>query len=67
MPPSSINENAGARVNEVDPFRRAGVHPKIVSTLAGHSTVSFTLSTYTAAWDEGIDDAAAQLGDALQL
>jgi hypothetical protein len=29
--------------------------------------VSFTLSNYTAAWDEGIDDAASALGGALNL
>jgi integrase len=46
---------------------RAGKHPKIVSALAGHSTVGFTLSNYTHAWDEGIDDAAAAIGDALDL
>ena len=46
---------------------RAGKHPKIASALAGHATVGFTLSTYTHAWDEGIDDAAAAIGDALQL
>jgi integrase len=44
----------------------AGVHPKIVSERLGHSTVAFTLDTYTHAV-QGMDrDAAARIGDNLQ-
>lgn len=44
----------------------AGVHPKIVSERLGHSTVAFTLDTYTHAV-QGMDrDAASRIGDNLQ-
>jgi integrase len=46
---------------------RRHVHPKIVSALAGHSSTAFTLTTYTAAWEEGVDEAAAALAQALDL
>lgn len=46
---------------------RRGVHPLIVSALAGHSDPAFTMRVYQHAWDEGADEAAAALADALRL
>jgi integrase len=41
---------------------RNGVHPKIVSAIAGHSDPAFTMRVYTKAWDEGVDEARKALG-----
>jgi integrase len=46
---------------------RRNVHPKIVSTLAGHSDPAFTMRVYQHAWSEGADEAAAALSEALDL
>jgi integrase len=46
---------------------RAGVHAHTVSTVMGHSSAAFTLDAYTDAWDEAAAQAAAALGDALNL
>ncbi|MDQ3784564.1 MAG: tyrosine-type recombinase/integrase [Actinomycetota bacterium] len=46
---------------------RAGVHPKAVSSALGHSSVAFTLTTYTQDWNDGRKQAATAIGDALGL
>ncbi len=43
-----------------------GVHPKIVSERLGHSTVGFTLDTYTHAVQGMDEDAAALIGAAIE-
>lgn len=43
----------------------AGVHPKLMSERLGHSTVSFTLDTYTASVPELDHDVAERIADLL--
>jgi integrase len=44
-----------------------GLHPKIVSTIAGHSDPAFTMRVYQRAWDEGVDEARMALGGVFGL
>ena len=44
---------------------RRGVHPVVVAAVLGHSTPAFTMATYQHAWDEGSEQAATAMGDAL--
>jgi integrase len=46
---------------------RKGVHPFEVSRTLGHSSTTFTMDTYTDAWDEGALEAAAAPDEALNL
>lgn len=46
---------------------RKGVHRHTVSSVLGHSSVAFTMDTYTDAWSEEADEAAAALDEALNL
>jgi integrase len=46
---------------------RGGVHPLIVSAIAGHSDPAFTMRVYQHAWEEGVDEGIAALGKAVDL
>jgi integrase len=46
---------------------RKGVHPFEVSRTLGHSSTTFTMDTYTDAWDEVALEAAAAPDEALNL
>jgi integrase len=46
---------------------RKGVHRHTVSSVLGHSSVAFTMDTYTDAWSEEADEAAVALDAALNL
>lgn len=46
---------------------RRGVHSVIVSAMLGHASPAFTASVYQHAWDEGAEQVAAALGEALSL
>jgi integrase len=37
------------------------------SSILGHSSVAFTMDVYTEDWDEGTEQAASALGNALNL
>lgn len=63
-PRSSLHDLRHAFVTTL---ARRGVHPRIASGLAGHSDPGFTLRIYTDAWEEGAQEAATALGDALGL
>ncbi len=46
---------------------RKGLHPKAVSAVMGHSSVTFTLDVYTQAWAEGAEEASDAIGGVLGL
>jgi integrase len=56
----------GLRHTHVTDLLRAGVHPKVVSLRAGHSSVAFTLDRYAHVSLEMQQEAAAQMDTALR-
>jgi integrase len=56
----------GLRHTHVTDLLRAGVHPKVVSERAGHSSVAFTLDRYAHVSLEMQQEAAAQMDAALR-
>ena len=57
-PKTTLHDLRHAALTEMG---KAGVHPVIVSALAGHSDPAFTMRVYQHAWDEGAEQGAAAI------